>query len=147
MRITVLACTAALLVCLALPAAVLSHRAEVLPFQFRDIRNSGTRLSLGDDQAISIPSPFTFLVYDNSFPRGSPLWISSNGLVAFVNAGASSFIPSAPNTASPNAVFAPLWADLLPSASTGFVSHQTFGSAPNRMLIVQWTVSDAVQQW
>jgi hypothetical protein len=94
----------------------------------------------GDDTYDWLPIGFDFPFYDNVY-HGA--WASSNGLLSF-DAGTSRFsndpIPSA---SSPNNFLAPFWDDQsVYTFGDEHVYYETFGSVPNRYLVVQWRCRD-----
>lgn len=94
-------------------------------------------VSLGDDQvsgAVPISFPFTF--YGNSYTN---VYISSNGFITFNNDGNSGCCTGQflPNTGSPNNLVALCWEDLNPN-SGGTINYGVFGTAPNRVFVVEY---------
>ncbi len=83
---------------------------------------------------LNISFPFTF--YGQSYTQVA---VSSNGFLEFGStSGAGAYSNTGlPNAADPNAVVAAFWDDLNPAAS-GDVYAGVAGSAPNRVLYVEW---------
>lgn len=112
-------------------------------FLFEDIKESGSKLSLKDDElSDAIPIGFSFSFYGSIY---SSLHISSNGFLTFLpgqNHGCCSGRPI-PTTASPNAIIAGWWDDLCPSCQRGpgrsAIHSATLGLIPNRRFIVQFS--------
>jgi len=69
------------------------------------------------------------------FPAGQPIYVSSNGFMAFLNPGSS--IPTNSLATNPYAIIAPIWDDLK-VGPTGNVNWKITGALPNRRLIVEW---------
>ncbi len=84
--------------------------------------------------AVSLPFPVSF--YGNTYSTG---WVSTNGVVSFADPGdADLAVPgSIPDTAAPDALVAPFWADLDLDAQSS-VRTQTVGTAPSRQFVVEW---------
>src|SRR5205814_1787619 len=67
----------------------------------------------GDDQTKAFTLPFTFTFYGTNYTSVN---VCSNGFLNF-GTGSTSYQPATiPNSAAPNALIAPLWRDLNPSA-------------------------------
>ncbi len=98
---------------------------------------AGTSVPLSDDQVSgAIPVGFDFNFFGNSY---SQLFISSNGFVTF-SSGQSSGCCSGgllPSNDGVNNIVAWDWNDLYPP-STGTISYQTVGTAPNRRMIINY---------
>jgi subtilisin family serine protease/fibronectin type 3 domain-containing protein len=112
-----------------------NYRYEDAPYSWIDATAGGTRLSLGDNAAASVPLPFSFSFYKESF---SSLKISSNGYVVFGVSKATTHINAeVPETTVPNGYVAPFWDDFDPTQG-GALWHRTVGSSPNRKFVVAW---------
>ena len=107
-------------------------------FDPQDITSTGTSVQLFDDQVSSdIPVGFDFSFFGTEY---SSFRISSNGFITFnnnTNSGCCSG-QTLPNTNTPNNLIALAWTDLNPSNS-GSIKYETIGTAPNRVLIVDFT--------
>ncbi len=68
----------------------------------------------GDDQTKPFSLPFTFKFYGKDY---NSVYVCSNGFLSFTSSSTAYRPQSLPNSASPNAVIAPLWRDLNPSAA------------------------------
>jgi len=67
----------------------------------------------GDDQSKQFTLPFTFNFYGTNY---TSVYVCSNGFLSFTS-NSTAYNPSPiPNTGVPNAIIAPLWRDLNPSA-------------------------------
>jgi thrombospondin type 3 repeat protein len=106
-------------------------------FKFDDISTTGTAISLTNDSvsgAIALPFPFKFygVARTNYF-------VSSNGFITFLasqpNGCCSGQIT--PSATTPQALVAGYWEDLNPGPLG--VTRQTLGTAPHRVLVVQFT--------
>ncbi|MBL4657886.1 MAG: hypothetical protein JKX73_07780, partial [Flavobacteriales bacterium] len=101
------------------------------------LAGSGTAVSLGDDALSSLlPIGFTFDFYCQSY---TDFYISSNGFLTFsFNANSNGCCSGQllPNTGNPNNLIAFAWEDLSPQ--TGNVEYWTSGTAPNRILAVNF---------
>ena len=109
--------------------------APTVSYSWDEILGTGTPLFSGcDDCGVSIPIGFTFNYYGVGYTN---TYVSSNG---FLNLGSSSdqFWNEPLPSSSPTGKVAPFWSDLY---AADVVSSQTFGSAPNRYLVVQWNVA------
>lgn len=106
-----------------------------VPFAWQDIRDTGTFITTGDDLYLcGFPIGFAFPYYD---VEESTFCVGTNGFLSFDEAGYGYQYGSClPNPGSTGAIIAPLWTDLV---VYGGIHYQTFGTAPNRSLVVQWT--------
>jgi subtilisin family serine protease/fibronectin type 3 domain-containing protein len=112
-----------------------NYRFEDAPYSWIDATAGGTRLTLGDDAAATVPLPFSFSFYKESF---SSLKISSNGYVVFGPSAARNHMNvDVPDASVPNGYAAPFWDDFNPTQG-GAVWYRTVGSAPNRKFVVGW---------
>ena len=97
-----------------------------------------TSVSLSDDQtSATLPIGFTFNFFGTNYTN---FVISSNGFISFdltaVNGCCSGQL--LPDAFEPNNLIALAWNDLNP-ASGGTIGYTTIGSAPNRILIVNYS--------
>ena len=102
-------------------------------FEFIDISQTGTRLTITEDSATHVSVSFPLTLYGVT---STALHVGENGAVIF---GALNGEVSYANTHMVNApsfLVAPLWDDL--DASTGAVYSKEMGSAPNRRFIIMW---------
>jgi hypothetical protein len=88
----------------------------------------------GDDQVKTISLPFTFNFGGTNY---TSIKISSNGNLHFGTASSAYSNTCLPNSANPNALIAPFWDDLNPSAG-GAIYTATAGVSPNRIFVVEW---------
>ncbi len=107
-------------------------------FDFMDISSSGTVLSLGDEEMSGpVPLGFDFDYYSQPI---SEVFVSSNGFLTVLPAqptGCCEGLPI-PDIEDPDGVIAGWWSDFDPGAG-GAIHYETQGSAPSRVLIVQFT--------
>ncbi|RMB56781.1 HYR domain-containing protein [Dokdonia sinensis] len=102
-----------------------------------DISGTGNNVALGDDQLSgALPVGFSFSFFGNDY---TDFYISSNGFITFDPAtgqGCCSgrVIPSADGR---DDIIALAWEDLNPP-SGGTIRYETLGTAPNRMLVVEF---------
>ena len=105
------------------------------PYAWVDATAGGTKLTLGDDEAASVPIPFPFTFYGASF---SSVKVSSNAMLVFGADPATAYDNKPlPDPMTPNRILAPLWDDLNP-LNGGGIWYRTVGSAPNRRFVVAW---------
>jgi hypothetical protein len=106
-------------------------------FAPENIDDIDTQIFLGDDQvATGLSLGFDFNFYGTDY---TAFGISSNGYLTFsedFDSGCCSG-QTLPNSISPNNLIALGWTDLIPR-NGGSISYATIGSAPNRILIVQF---------
>ncbi|GAA0723036.1 hypothetical protein GCM10010199_31250 [Dactylosporangium roseum] len=90
----------------------------------------------GDDGVTQISLPFAMPFYGQSL---STAWVSINGLLTFANPGADDLHANAsiPTPGVPDALVAPLWADLYVD-SVASVRTTVVGTAPERKFVVEW---------
>jgi hypothetical protein len=109
-------------------------------FAFEDISQTGSVLSLHDDEVSdpAIPLGFMFRFY------GTPhtaVRVSSNGFLTFLDDFAANGCCEGRPVAdveAPNGIVAAQWQDLYPPGG-GTIRYQTLGQAPNRRFVVQFT--------
>ncbi|MCD4733296.1 hypothetical protein K8R78_03555 [bacterium] len=83
--------------------------------------------------------PFDIRFCDVDFAAGASFYIGSNGILGFVETNMNEPInQNLPNGGAPNAVIAPLWDDLL-GGSSGDISLDVDGAAPNRRWIISFS--------
>lgn len=112
-----------------------TYRMKDVPFQWVDISQIGTPVTLADDASVSVPLGFTFNYFGMPYTSVS---ISSNGFLTFDVAGTTEFNNSAlPSAQVPNNVIAAFWDDLNPTLG-GLVGYAVEGVAPNRRFTVAW---------
>jgi hypothetical protein len=114
-----------------------SYAAASCDNPFEDISATGRPGPLGDDDGMTVPIGFTFNYFGNA---NTTINIYSKG---YLNFGARTTVflnpPSLPNQAEPNNAIAPYWDDWFPTIdTTGTVTFQTLGVAPNRRFIAEW---------
>jgi C1A family cysteine protease len=107
------------------------------PFSWLD--TSGGAVVPGGDDFCRGPYPigFTFNFYGKDYTTFS---VSTNGFLLLGDncQGGWTYTNAAiPNSAFPNGIVAPFWDDLKP-ISGAVLRYETFGSAPNRYLVVEW---------
>ncbi len=100
---------------------------------------SGTSVGLNDDEVSdAIPLPFPFEFYGETYYN---FRISSNGFITFVGNSGSGCCSGQviPDQDSPNCLIAGAWTNLYPpGAESGSISYQVFGTAPNRVMVVDF---------
>ncbi|MGQ9863450.1 MAG: T9SS type A sorting domain-containing protein [Bacteroidia bacterium] len=93
-----------------------------------------TSLTGVDDGYASFSLPFPFQVGCTQYPQGTNVWVSTNGWVTFGVDPGVSFLTNDLDNGNPLPAIAPLWDDL----QAGTISYQVSGTAPNRILTIQW---------
>lgn len=94
----------------------------------------GTVASGGDDDEFTVQMPFVFTFY--SLETDS-LRLSDNGAIVFGGAPTEiTFSNTTLATATLNNLLAPFWDDM--DVDTGGLYVQTFGTAPNRVFVIEW---------
>ena len=88
----------------------------------------------GDDQTVSVSLPFNFTFAGTSY---STIVVSSNGNAHFGTASSAYSNATIPTSSVPNAMIAPFWDDMNPSAG-GVVYSGVSGTAPNRTFVIEW---------
>jgi gliding motility-associated-like protein len=115
-------------------------RYTVASIPYNLISGSGTAVALSDDQlSAALPIGFNFNFFCQS---KSQFKISSNGFITFDVASTNSGCCTGqllPNGFAPNDLIAAAWEDLDPNlGSAGTIDYYTTGTAPNRILIVNF---------
>jgi hypothetical protein len=107
-------------------------------FNPEDISGTGTEVFLSDDDvSTDLPIGFDFVFYGNTY---STFKISSNGFLVFGNTSSGSGCCSGGNIPANdgiNNMIAFAWDDLYPPGN-GEVRYSTIGSAPNRILVMDF---------
>ncbi len=107
---------------------------------YSDITGGTSLSSSADDDYFTVTLPFSFSFWGQ--PYGT-IYVSSNGWLSF-DSVTSSYLTNAtslPATGDPNMAIYGLWDALVFNTSTYSNSNprwQTLGSAPNRVVVVQW---------
>ncbi|NOZ61985.1 MAG: T9SS type A sorting domain-containing protein [Calditrichaeota bacterium] len=110
----------------------------------------GSQFSFGDDDyaTVNLPFPFTYDLYQydkiqicangwcefGTGAAGSERGVSTSNQLGSVGANENGRLAS---TSRPSKALGPWWEDLNPDGG-GKVSYRTLGSAPNRVLVIQW---------
>ncbi len=99
-----------------------------------EISGTGTALGLWDDQEIDVPLPFTNQMFSAAMAQ-----VGNNGGIGFSGAYGlpyvNTHIPTATAFGGGQALF-PFWDDL--DWDTGDVYHETIGTSPDRVFVVEW---------
>ncbi|WP_081740554.1 T9SS type A sorting domain-containing protein [Aquimarina pacifica] len=106
-------------------------------FDPTDISSTGTEIILEDDEvSTALPIGFSFNFYGLDYTE---FYISSNGFITFSDEDENGCCDGdiLPNTNTPNNLIAFDWTDLNPS-NEGTIRYTTIGTAPNRILIVDF---------
>ncbi|PIA79373.1 hypothetical protein BFR04_00540 [Gaetbulibacter sp. 4G1] len=106
-------------------------------FNREDISTTGTEISLFDDQVSSaLPIGFEFAFYGALY---NDFYISSNGFITFSGNSDDGCCTgqTLPDVTEPNNLIAFDWDDYDPE-SGGTIRYQTIGTAPNRILIMDF---------
>jgi subtilisin family serine protease len=114
-----------------------AHNYQMFDATFSWIDPAGmTAIVLGDDQVSPAqPLPFPFTFYGQTYTN---LYVGSNGLLGFANAGMTKFVNAdIPSADTPNNMLYPFWDDLYPPGG-GSILIGTVGTAPNRSVVVSW---------
>lgn len=125
--------------CLVAVGLVTAAQYTVAPvtYSFLDISVTGTPIGIAgtDDSGVLVPLGFDFDFYSASIDQ---LAATTNGYLT-TGSDLADFSPDcpAPQANEPNGLIAPFFDDLSATAH-GEVYAQTFGTAPNRMTVVQW---------
>ncbi len=83
-------------------------------YSWIDITDSGTEITLGDDDSEEVDLQFTFTFYEEDY---TSVHIGSNGFLSFEGNGTTDYSNDPiPTAAIPNGIFAPFWDDLDPSS-------------------------------
>jgi hypothetical protein len=88
----------------------------------------------GDDSYISVPLPFDFTFYGQTY---NTAYMCTNGYLNFLAGNCFYSNTGIPNTGAPNAAIYPYWDDLIMDASSSTWSD-VLGSAPDRSFIMEW---------
>jgi hypothetical protein len=115
---------------------IASYVATECTSPFEDISGTGTHVAGAevDDGGASVPIGFTFNFF--GVPK-TDVGVTSNGYLTFGTVYGDYSPDPIPSTSTPNDLIAVLWRDL--NASGQSVQYQTFGVAPDRWFIAQWT--------
>ena len=95
--------------------------------------NSPTGL-FGDDGLVTLPLPFNFPYYNSSFASVN---VTTNGFLNFQPTFPFFGNVPIPDPSDPNAAVFAFWDDLMVDGSST-VNTDTFGTAPNRVFVVEW---------
>jgi len=105
-------------------------------FNWIDITQTGTNTGLHeDDNGVIVPIGFTFNLYGSTAVN---VGISTNGYLCLGGSLNDYSNDCIPNASDPNDIICPFWDDLYSNCAGADIFYQTFGSAPNRYLVVEW---------
>lgn len=96
-----------------------------------------TVLTSVDDNAVAAALPFAFRFWGTNLPSGSPVNVSSNGLISLDGVTNASYTAELPAATTPNGVIAANWRDIV--TGTAGVCYATLGTSPSRRWVVQWS--------
>ena len=96
--------------------------------------NTPTGLT-GESVTTTLPLPFDFGLYNG---RYSSVNISTDGYVNFIPTSNVFGNSSIPNPNDPNAAIFAFWDGIFVDGSTGTVTTDTVGTAPNRKFVIEW---------
>jgi hypothetical protein len=100
-------------------------------YAFEDISETGTAISLGDDDNLQVPLPFSFPFYDELYDEVA---IVSNGFLDFGSASTAYSNAPIPSSGDPNGLLAVFWDDLNPSDGGSIY----YADMEDGRFIVQW---------
>lgn len=116
---------------------------DSIPYSYEDISATGTPFAL-EDEEVGGPYPigFTFDYYGTEY---TGIYVSSNGFltVGDMDTGCCQGMPM-PDEGSPDGVIAGWWDDLDPERPGGALYYGSYGTAPNRMMVIQFS---NIQHW
>lgn len=102
------------------------------------VQADATVLALsGDDAVAHVALPFAFPFYGSAYYDA---WVDTNGIVSFTDPGGSHPNGGAvamPDAASPNAVVAPFWDDLVVDGSAS-VRTASVGAGSGQQFVIEW---------
>jgi len=84
-------------------------------FEWREISGVGTRVTLDDNDSVTIGLPLAFAFYNGSTDE-TQLTVGSNGYLTFDSDAAVADNAPVPSAVDPNSFIAPFWDDLNPAA-------------------------------
>ncbi|HHP7238854.1 S8 family serine peptidase [Longibacter sp.] len=99
-------------------------------FDWIDISGDGTPVSAGDETVTSVPLPFNFSFYGETY---SDVGIGSNGYLIFDGSASEFTNATIPSPAAPNAIIAPFWDDLDPSSAGAIYTR--YDEAEDRFIV------------
>lgn len=105
-----------------------------------DAQTGGTSAGFAvndDDVSKTVNLPIDIIFYDSLYTTGTNINITSNGWLSFTDFMANFLNNPIPDPANPNNLVAPLFDDLNMGAN-GQVYYKVTGTAPDRVLTVEW---------
>ena len=90
--------------------------------------------SLGDDDYLEIPLPFSFVFYGVAY---NSIFVGSNGFASFGNGYTNYSNSSIPSTSAPNNALYVFWDDLRPP-SGGHIDTATYTVGGQRVFVIEW---------
>jgi hypothetical protein len=125
---------------------------NVYSFQDASVSAGGTPVAFptSDDAVASVSIPFTFSLFNDIFPAGGAISISTNGWISLAGAtdpasqnstlpAATVTLPSGGTGVVPPSLIAPFWSYLILPPEISSAGVRVTGSAPNRQFIVDWS--------
>ncbi len=89
----------------------------------------------GETVSVTLPLPFNFGLYNGSY---SSVNISTDGFVNFIPAQPFFGNVGIPSPTDPNAAIFAFWDGIFVDGSSGTVTTDTVGTAPNRKFVIEW---------
>lgn len=109
---------------------------EDVRLDWQEISESGTQLpGFIDTYTCNLPIGFDFSFYNQQY---ATFCVSTNGFISFDSLGSYDYTNDCPlpSQLGNEALIAVVWDDLV---TLGGVTYQSFGNAPDRYLVVQWS--------
>lgn len=117
-------------------ASAQNYIALTSPNTYTQLANPTIISTDADDSTWTVTSPFPIRYYQNTYTTFS---VGSNGAIIFPSGSVSLGNSTPGSTSSPNNFVAPFWDDQrLYSANSGYIGWEVTGTAPNRILAVEW---------
>lgn len=118
----------------------------------------GTRLNFSniDDSVVFVTLPFDFSLFRDTYLAGSRISIATNGYLSLEGDSSAEFQnsplpaqtiarPAGGTAAVPPALIAAFWDDLYVTSGSS-VTVNTFGTAPNRKFVIQWSTLSVLDE-
>jgi hypothetical protein len=112
--------------------------ADVPTYDFTSIARTGTSIELWMGSAGPFPIGFSFEFYEESYDE---FYANNMGLLSFGAAAGGGGPTRIPSAGAPNGFVAGLWSIYDSWEGMGIAYYQTRGTAPNRQLVVEWSLT------
>ncbi|MEQ8275482.1 MAG: putative Ig domain-containing protein [Deltaproteobacteria bacterium] len=122
-------------------ASAQSYTTQVVSGTYSSIVSMGTPVNVpaSDDDYGTVTLPFSFDYFGQTIPSGTPLYVTTNGLLTIGTGDTEYSNVAIPSTTTPNAFLAPMWFDQTFQNGAAAYSYVT-----GTTLVIEWVSNEAL---